>query len=128
MSCFLYRSEQLWCFDCNVPASIGCYEENHTIQKYEDLFNARSLQLKCQINQTNSACDDTLKNCHQIQSVHQVILAWMQWLLREITQWDSSNNATIAQLESLKASEGFCVQQEKNLQCTINKINQLIVQ
>lgn len=124
----LCREEQLWCSKCNIPASLGCYEESHTIQNYDDLYNALSLQLKIQINKTNSACGHTLIKCRQIQSAHQVILAWMQWLRLEISQWDSSNNATIAQLESLKISEEFNVPQGKELQCTINKINKLIAQ
>lgn len=52
----------------------------------------------------------------------------MQWLHLEISQWDSANNATVAQLESLKISEGFLVPREKDLQCNINKINQLTAQ
>ena len=125
MVCLFSRNEQ-WCFACNVPASIGCYEEYHTVQKYCDLFNARSLQLKQQINQTNNACDLTLKHCQEIESSYKIILAWMQWLLGEINQWDSSNIATITHLKSLK--EEFHVQQEKNLQFTMNNINQHIVQ
>lgn len=52
----------------------------------------------------------------------------MQWLHLEISQWNSANNATVAQLESLKISEGFHVPRGKDLQRNINNINQLLAQ
>ncbi|KZS12693.1 Uncharacterized protein APZ42_022797 [Daphnia magna] len=120
------KKKQLWCIDCNFTAFDVCLHEKHKTCNYLDVYNNRSQNLESKISQINSSCDQALKGCHTIQSVHKVVLAWIRWLELEITRRDASIITTIAQLECLKSTEVFDVSVEGDMQKTINHIDELI--
>ncbi|KAK4028611.1 hypothetical protein OUZ56_021616 [Daphnia magna] len=72
------------------------------------------------------SCDQALKGCHTIQSVHKVVLAWIRWLELEITRRDASIITTIAQLECLKSTEVFDVSVEGDMQKNNYHVDELI--
>ncbi|KAI9562612.1 hypothetical protein GHT06_010066 [Daphnia sinensis] len=118
--------KQLWCKYCNFIALDACLHEKHKTCDNLDVFNNRSQLLKSKISETNSTCDEALRDCHKIQSIHQVVLAWIRWLELEITHRDASIIATISQLDCLKSTEVFDVSVEADMPKTISHIVEFI--
>ena len=122
-----YRSNQQWCTECNSEATQNCKHSRHQLGNFDDVCTSCSLILKETIIKSNSACDQALQGCRQIQSSHEVILARIQWLKTEMSKKVTSNNARIAHLESLKSEDyGVDASNEKDMTATMDKIIQLV--